>query len=176
MSLPQRKRLRLKNYDYSSPGCYFVTISTYEGAWLFGDGWHLNTLGKIVEQEILKIESHYDDVKIDNFIIMPNHIHMLITIACDALPNDNEIILDEVLGKNKHTGLGNIVGLFKSGVSKEIHKTESDIKNIWQRSYFDHIITCKEEYNEIWDYIDANPIRWQIKNNLMRADQDPPLR
>ena len=176
MTLPQRKRNRLKYYDYSSAGCYFVTICTHNGEWLFGNGNELSKAGKIVDEQIQAIETHYPDVKIDNYIIMPNHIHLLITIGCDAMPADDDSVCNEVLGNSKHNGLEKIVGLFKSGVTREVHKAEPQISKIWQRSYFDHIIIGKKEYNEIWDYIDANPIRWQIKYNILRDGQDRPLR
>ncbi len=165
MTLPQRKRNRLKHYDYSSAGCYFVTICTHNGEWLFGDGNELSKAGKIVDEQILAIETHYPDAKSDNYIIMPNHIHLLLTIGCDAMPVNDDSICSEVLGKSKHNSLEKIVGLYKFGVTREIHKAEPQMLKIWQRSYFDHIIVSKKEYNEIWDYIDANPIRWQIKYN-----------
>lgn len=82
--LPKRKATRLKGYDYSAPGAYFVTMCTNQKLCLLGEivngEMQLNNLGAIVHQDILKIETHYDNVKIDKFVIMPNHIHMLIVI------------------------------------------------------------------------------------------------
>ena len=167
MSLPQRKRMRLNGYDYSSSGCYFVTICTHNGLLLFGDGENLSLLGKTADNEIQKISEHYTDVKIDNYIVMPNHIHMMITIGCDTLKNDEDTITDEILGKLSHSRLETIVGLFKSGVTREIHKMCPDITKIWQKSFYDHIIKNEKDYNETWDYIDANPIRWKLKYNIV---------
>jgi REP element-mobilizing transposase RayT len=161
MHLIQRKRLRLKGFDYSSAGCYFVTIATYNKIKLFWDYDKLNDIGKLVENDIQLLSSHFKDVKVDNFVVMPNHIHMLITIGCDALESD-DILLKEVLGQNSHPKLEIVVGSLKSGITRKIHKLKPDI-NVWQKSYFDHIISNEKEYNEIWDYIDANPIRWKIK-------------
>ncbi len=165
MSLPQRKRMRLKGYDYSSTGCYFVTICTHNGLLLFGNGEKLNDFGEIVDDEIQKISTRYCDVKVDNYIVMPNHIHLLITIGCDALSNDDETVLSEVTGKSEHSKLDEIIGLFKAGVSRRIHKIEDVV--VWQRSYYDHIIKNEKDYNETWDYIDANPIRWKLKYNIV---------
>ena len=141
---------------------------------MFGDGDELSNAGKIVDEQIQTIKTHYYDVKIDNYVIMPNHIHMLVTIGCEAMPDEEDTICGEVLGKYTHNGLEKIVGLFKSGVTREIHKVEPKIIKVWQRSYFDHIIVGKKEYDEIWDYIDANPIRWQIKYKILRDGQDVP--
>ena len=84
MDLPKRKLTRLKGYDYSTPGAYFITICTNLNLYLFGkitkEHMQLNKLGEIVNQEILKIESHYKNIQIDKYIIMPNHIHMIIII------------------------------------------------------------------------------------------------
>ena len=170
--LPKRKKLRLSGYDYSSSGCYFVTICTHNNLNLFWTNGLLNSFGRIVESQIEKIEERYWDVKIDKYVIMPNHIHMLVTIGCDALPDDDEILLQETLGEIKHSNLEGIIGLLKSGVTREIHRINNKIK-VWQRSYFDHIIRNEKDYNETWDYIEANPIRWEIKNGSFRAGQDP---
>ncbi len=165
MPLPQRKRVRLKGYDYSSAGCYFITICTHNGLLLFGNGEKLNDFGEIVDDEIQKISTRYCDVKVDNYVIMPNHIHLLITIGCDALPNNDETVLSEVTGKSEHSKLDGIIGLFKAGVSRRIHKIEDVV--VWQRSYYDHIIKNENDYNETWDYIDANPIRWRLKYKIV---------
>ena len=169
MSLPKRKPMRLKGYDYSTPGCYFVTICTYNGEHIFGDGETLNEFGAIVDDEIKNISSHYLDIKIDNYVVMPNHVHILLTIGCEALPNDKEAILNEVLGRNKHEKLDRVIGLFKAGVTRKLHQLKPDLK-IWQKSYYDHIIKNQNDYNETWDYIDANPIRWKLKYNIISTN------
>ncbi len=160
--LPKRKQIRLKGFDYSSQGCYAVTISTYQHLWLFGGVDVLNEIGVIVEEEVVKIPLHYNCVKIDNYIIMPNHIHLLITIGCDAFPDGQENMINSVTGKLEMPELKNIVGAFKAGVSRRVHKIHPNLK-IWQTRYFDHIIVNEKDYNEQWDYIEANPVRWQIK-------------
>ena len=168
MHLIQRKRLRLKGFDYSSSGCYFVTISTYNRKNLFWNYDKINDVGRLVESEIQQIDFRYDDVRVDNFVVMPNHVHLLITIGCDALVGDDKL-LDEVLGRNVHPELQIIVGALKSGITRKIHENTPGIK-VWHKSFFDHIVTNKKEYKEIWDYIDANPIRWKIKHGFIKEE------
>ena len=169
MSLPERKQMRLNGYDYSTPGCYFVTICTHNGNHIFGNGENLSECGIIVDEEIKNIPTHYVGIKIDNYVVMPNHVHILLTIGCDALPNNEETILTEVLGENKHPKLDKIIGLFKAGVSRKIHQIVPDLK-IWQKSYYDHIIKNEKYYNETWDYIVANPVRWKIKYGMLKDE------
>lgn len=94
---------------------------------------------------------------------MPNHVHLLITIGCDALPNDDETLFKSFNGEIIFPKLSNIVGGFKSGITKEIHSINSDMK-VWQARYFDHIITNMNDYNETWDYIENNPNVWIAKH------------
>ena len=166
MSLHYRKRMRLKNYDYSTPGCYFVTILTHNRQKLFWDYDKLNDIGRMVEKDICSLSAHFNDVKVDNYIVMPDHVHLLVTIGCDALENNDKMILAEVLGENIHSKLNVIIGSLKSGITRKFHKINPSVK-VWHKSYFDHIIVNKKEFDEIWDYIDANPIRWKIKHGLI---------
>ncbi len=162
MEFPVRKRQRLKGYDYSSPGCYFVTILTNKRQKLFWDDYELNAIGKIVENRILTLSQFFNFIKIDNYVIMPDHIHLLITIGCDSLPDSDEWLLADIKNKIEYPDLKNIIGSFKSFVSRDIHKIIPNIK-VWHKSYYDHIINNKKDYDETWDYIEANPIRWKIK-------------
>ena len=101
MNLPKRKPTRLKGYDYSENGAYFITICTNQKLHLFGkitkEHMQLNKLGEIVNEEILKIESYYKNIQIDKYVIMPNHIHMIITIlemeGINPFPTKNMIFL-----------------------------------------------------------------------------------
>jgi len=181
-----RKPNRLKNYDYSQNGAYFITICSKDRHHLFGeivtpqeneqtpvgdglarpapvytqlsdygnvvvgDGLahpaytQLSDYGNIVEIELKKIASHYTNVQIDKYVIMPNHVHMIIVV--DGVKTG---------WASPSPTLGNIVGGFKSGVSKRIGFSP------WQRSFHDHIIRSQEDYAKIWQYIDENPIRWE---------------
>ena len=80
MELPNRKPTRLANYDYSNQNYYFVTICTHNKLKLFGDVNKLNALGEIVKSELLNIPNHFEDIQIDKYVIMPDHIHAIIVI------------------------------------------------------------------------------------------------
>ena len=158
MNLPKRKPTRLKEYDYSQNGAYFITICTHNKRHLFGDiinsQMHLNDLGKIAEKQILNIESHYMNVQIDKYIVMPNHIHMIITILETERINPFPTIKYDI---------PNIVGKFKSGVSRIVGNAfmYSVKRPIWQSSFHDHIIRGEKDYQKIWEYIDTNVASWE---------------
>ncbi len=160
MELSKRKPTRLKDYDYSTPGAYFVTVCTHNRKSLFGNivGGDifsapkiiLSSVGKIVNDEILNIESHYKNIKIDKFVIMPNHIHLIIRITerINAFPT---IKYD----------IPNVVGKFKASVTRNVGKAFMPSAKLWQDSFHDHIIRGEEDYKEIWQYIDKNPAKWK---------------
>jgi REP element-mobilizing transposase RayT len=144
-----RRRNRLPNYDYSTKGYYFVTICSKDRKRIFGSVPNpsenctvYSDIGFVIEKHIQNISKHYTDVRVDKYIIMPNHIHLIIVIGCS------------VLNSNESHSLSNIVGLFKSGVSKETGYS------FWQRSFHDHVIRTQREYEKIWRYIDVNPALW----------------
>ena len=160
MNLPIRKRTRLKGYDYSTPGEYFVTICTAQKTHLFGEiknsEMHLSSIGKIVKGEILGIASHYENIRIDNYVIMPNHIHMI-------------IVVEQTEGINpfptmKKYDIPNVVGKFKAGVTKIVGNAfmHSAKKIIWQPSFHDHIIRGEKDFLKISEYININPLKWEL--------------
>jgi len=154
MELQDRKKLRLVNYDYSSQNYYFVTICTHDKKCIFGKPNILNEYGIIAAKEIENISNHFERIKVDKYVIMPNHIHAIIIIGCDGtLHNNSE-------RSRPFPTLSSIIGLYKSGVSKHIHKLNVNI-NVWQKYYYDHIIRNKNDYENIWNYIENNPIKWE---------------
>ncbi len=154
MELPNRKCQRLKNYDYSNEGYYFVTICTKNKEKLFcsilyddnGEAIiNYTGYGVVVEKHLQKICVWHNDIKIDKYVIMPNHIHIIFVIGCNG----------ETERSRPFPTLSTIVGLFKSGVSREIGVP------IWQKSFHDHIIRDEKGYLKIWEYIDNNPLTWK---------------
>lgn len=144
-----RKNLRLCNYDYSQSGAYFITICTKGRASLFceivGGDAHiapsikLSPYGIIADKYINKITG------ICKYVIMPNHIHMIIMIEdvqMRASPN------------TRPQPISTIVRSFKTLVTKECRM------QVWQRNYYEHIIRNEEDYFEIWQYIDDNIAKW----------------
>jgi len=163
--LPQRKPIRLTQYDYSQNGCYFVTICVKDrhemlGRVVYGgDGpySYLSNDGKIVRNDIDVLSMHYTNVFIDKYIIMPNHIHMIIRLVGAPLAApaiENIMIADKAGRASAPPTIGTIIRCFKSGVSRKLGFS------LWQRSYHDRIIRSEKEYQCIWRYIDENPAHW----------------
>ena len=148
--MEQRKRLRLQDYDYSQNGAYFITVCTKGRKQLLsrivGRGAfaapqvELTECGKIAERYIKSIPG------IDKYVIMPNHVHLIIVIA----ENDGA-----VRAPHPTQSISTRIGAMKSLVSKEIGYS------IWQTSFHDHIIRTEQDYAEIWQYIDTNPLTWE---------------
>ena len=146
MELPKRRRIRLNGYDYSTANYYYVTICTHNKARLFRNGsFSLTQYGEIAEKELLRVSERFSEVQIDKYAVMPNHIHAVIVINAEQA--------------KQPPALGTIIGLYKSGVSKQIHVVSPDL-DVWQRSYYDHIIRGERDYLDIWRYIDENPTKW----------------
>ena len=186
---PRRKNsLRLRGYDYSSVGAYFVTIVTWQREMLFGeivDGeMVLNGVGGIAYKWWLKIPKHFPTVELGNFVIMPNHVHgiIIITDGRDAVPAPVDGINSmrrggvappfDGIAKNQgretlplhrvQPKLGQIVGYFKYQSTKEMNAADGlgEINKFWQRNYHDRVIRNEREMARIWDYIESNPARW----------------
>jgi len=149
MNLPNRKLQRLSTYNYADNGYYFATICTHNKKYLFGDINNLNTIGNIAKSELENISAHFEHVKIDKYVIMPNHIHFIVVIESDVRTERSR----------PFPTLSTIIGLYKSGVSKCIHELRPDI-TVWQRSFHDRIIRNEEDYLNIWKYINDNPAKW----------------
>ncbi len=163
-----RRSIRLRDYDYSQEGLYFITICTQNKLCLFGKIENremiLNDAGKMVEKCWLEIPEHYPNVILHKYVIMPNHIHGIIEIvgAQDIVHNraQNIVPLRNEFQKIIPGSIGSIVRGFKIGVTKWFRKNSS-IKNVWQRNYYEHIIRNEESYIKITEYIENNPIKWE---------------
>ena len=157
MNLPKRKPTRLKAYEYSQNGYYFITIctnkhrsilSTIVGQGLAPAECHLSKYGKIAEREMLALEQRYACVKIDKYVIMPNHIHAIIAIE------------NTTAGASPCPTLSHIVCAFKSLTTRKCRQ-ENPIDKLFQTSFHDHIIRGEKDYSEIWEYIENNPTNWE---------------
>ena len=170
-TLPKRKKIRLEGYDYSSAGCYFVTVcvkSPEDFLWrrvradIIRPNYEfvkelplpLTRNGQIVEQAIRNITSHYSNVIVEKYCIMPNHIHLLLLF----LPDENGRIISAPT-------LSTVIGQMKRWVSKELGKS------IWQKSYVDRIIDSDKAYEAVWQYIENNPRKWQIDKTTYKGEK-----
>ena len=161
MELPKRKPTRLKGYDYSSPGAYFITICTKDRKCLLseiavGTGVLdcpqniLTPYGEVANKHLINMSNFYENIKIDKFVVMPNHIHMLIQVTDMAKPN----------GPSRtpvptNSLIAQFISTFKRFCNKEYGE------NIWQSRSNDHIIRNKNDYEKIWEYIDSNVLKWE---------------
>ena len=167
--MKSRKPTRWNHYAYSQDGMYFVTICTKDREELFGqikDGkMVLNELGKIAKKCLLEIPNHFQDVFLDEYVIMPNHIHCIIEII------DNPVGNAHVRSANNPDRskmlLPKIIQGFKAAVTKICNRTERAcaFPTIWQKSFYDHIIRDEKSLNKIREYIEINPAMWDRDRN-----------
>lgn len=166
---PHRRNLRLPEFDYSQPGAYFVTIVTQDRKLLFGEVLNkemiLNEAGRMVTEIWRAIPEHFSNVELGEFVVMPNHIHGIITIT--NLGTTHASPLPKLTNGPKPGSIGAIVGSFKSATSKRSKElTKSHNHHLWQRNYYEHVIRNERVYQAIYDYILANPENWEKDKDL----------
>jgi putative transposase len=156
-----RWSIRLKEYDYSRSGYYFVTICTHNHKFIFGhienEGMRLNRYGEIIEECWRWLEMQYSYVSLGTFIIMPNHLHGIIIIN-----NDDKRRGGSRTAPTKRKPLGRLIGAFKTVSAKKINAIYKITNStIWQRNYYEHVIRNENELNKICEYIVFNPLHWE---------------
>ncbi len=172
--LPKRKSTRFSEYDYNDPGAYFITICTKNRKKILssvGDGVldvpndgvldvpnggvldvpkvELLRCGFIADKYINQLNAFYENISVDNYVIMPNHIHIILLVSEDGQS-----------GTPVPTRQNAVVSQFVSTLKRFINREVDD--NIFQRSYYDHIIRDKDDYQEHVRYIHENPVRWRF--------------
>ena len=153
MELPKRKQNRLTEYDYSTPNAYFITVCTQDRKNLFWtdvgaaisrqENVSLTDLGIVVKQSIDEIPEHYPAITVDNYVIMPNHIHLLLQINADI---DGRPMAAPTIST--------VVNQMKGVISKRAGFS------VWQKGFYDHVIRNDNDYRDIWKYIEGNPGKW----------------
>lgn len=161
MDLPKRKHPRLKNYDYSQSGFYYVTIH------IIPNGDYLSKVvadrdyntaeivltesGKIAENELKNLSNRFAFVRVDKYVIMPTHIHLILEF------------MDESAGASPRPTLMNVVGAYKSLTTREYNqKINTTQKKLFQASFYEAILRNDADYRERWKYIDENPLKWSL--------------
>ena len=160
-----RRSIRLRGYDYSQPGLYFVTICCYKRQHLFGeivDGvMHLNQYGEIAQEEWQKSSIIRPDIKLDEYVIMPNHFHGIVIINPVGANCCSPLQLSSTRLSMKPRSLSSIMAGFKSAVTKKINIIRNAPGTpVWQRNYYEHIIRNENALNNIRQYIINNPLSW----------------
>ena len=157
-TLPKRKHTRLEGYNYNNPGSYFITICTENKEEILstirvGTGVldrpenELTEYGKVADKRLKEMSDFYDNISIDKYIILPNHIHIMLTIkSVPNGPSGTPVPTDSLIAR--------FISTFKRFCNKEYGK------NIWQRGSYDHIIRDEEDYIETLSYIENNSLKW----------------
>ena len=166
MELLKRKQTRLENYDYGQDGAYFITICTQNRKRILsniivGTGVldcpkiELLNHGRIADRYINQLNDFYDNISVDKYVIMPDHIHFILSVkngqSGTPVPTDITTKID-----NKNSAVAKFVSTFKRFCNKEYGE------NIWQQRYYDHIIRNQKDYNEIFEYIENNARKWKM--------------
>ena len=154
-ALPKRKQIRIENYDYSTPGAYFITVCIANRKpilWNVGAATcrpNLSKIGTVVETAIMQIPEYYPMISVDKYCIMPDHIHMILTINTDE---DGRQIAAPTVSM--------VVGHMKRWVSMQIGHS------IWQKSFIDRVIRNDQGYRAVWEYIENNPIKLDMAYDM----------
>ncbi|KAA9331804.1 transposase [Adhaeribacter soli] len=189
--LPERKLNRLPNFDYSTAALYFITVCVQDGEHYFGkvadETIHLNTFGKIANEQFLWLKSQYPYLVLHTYVVMPNHVHAILEInpfiqkdfgqecvrigkfnqesetgefdqECVRKGSDN-VRTGRDLSLRKIKSVSELVGAYKTTTSKKIRQAGLS-EFAWQRSFHDHIIRDERGYQNIYHYIQNNPAKW----------------
>ena len=149
---PNRKNPRMKHYDYSTPNYYFITICTHNKICIFGEPGKLNGFAEYVVQCLQELPLHFPNTVVDKYVIMPNHIHMILIL------------------QDGSCNLSTVIGQLKSYITRQIHRTLPN-QAVWQPSFHDHVVRNQKSYEAIWQYIENNPLKWE--DDCFYSDREP---
>jgi len=164
-----RKSIRLQQYDYTNQGAYYVTICTWNRECILGNviesSMQLNSFGNLVIQCWQDLPNHYQNIELDEFVIMPNHMHGVIWINGDISWAGLKPGGLQTRPYIQH-GLPEIMRALKTFSSRQINQLrQTPGKPVWQRTYFDRVIRNETELYKIREYIRNNPIQWELDEN-----------
>jgi putative transposase len=171
--MKERKLTRLKGYNYSQTGYYFVTICTKDRKVWFGnieqESMNLSRYGEIARDFWVGIPAHFENVGIDEFSVMPNHIHGILIIAENMVGN---AYMRSLQNRTKML-LSKIIHQYKASVTRKINSLEDGLHFHWQKSFYDHVIRNDRSLDNLRRYIISNPVKWEldIENRRNEADQ-----
>lgn len=153
-----RRSIRLRGYDYARPGAYFVTVCTHAKGHLFGDveegQMKPNAFAETVRLSWTDLPRHYPNIRLDSFVVMPNHVHGIIEMVGAGL-------YGRVCKPAPTHALSEIVRGFKTFSARSINGMRGTPgRPVWQRNYYEHIIRDAKELAVIREYIATNPVRW----------------
>ena len=163
-----RRSIRVKGYDYSSEGAYYVTIVAYHRDCIFGEikdeEVHLNDFGNIADKCWREIPNHFRNVELGAYVIMPNHMHGIIMINDNRRGTIYRAPTQEQFQKPVSGSIPTIIRTYKAAVTRRIGR-EHNATGIWQRNYYEHIVRDEKDLQNKTDYIEANPMLWDKDDN-----------
>jgi REP element-mobilizing transposase RayT len=182
-----RKSIRLKGFDYGSEGAYFITICVQNRECIYGhikDGvFAANEAGMMVDQYWRQIEQEFENIRLDEYVVMPNHLHGIICIGAHEAGADTRPGADTMVGIGTRHGadtrpaptatatIGDIICAFKSRTTNCYIQNVREKnwkpfnKRLWQRNYYEHIIRNEDEMGKVRNYINNNPLEWELDVN-----------
>ena len=172
-----RKSMRLKGYDYSRPGAYFITIVSAARQHLFGNIQNgvvsLNRFGEFVQWHWQQIPAFHPHIQLDAFVVMPDHIHGIIILNDTVSGVVEKKLIHRSLKPNGTLpgSISQVIQNFKSVTTRKIRQlSEQRDMEVWQRNYYDHIIRNQDEWKKIHLYILANPEKWPKEPSIMSKE------
>lgn len=184
MERPQRKHPRLKTHDYSQCGAYFVTTNVYGGRCILSEivvgrgiapaEVQLTPVGEVVRRQIMDLPKRYPVVSVDKYVIMPNHVHLLLSFHEDAAgTSPRPTGQGDTAGESRHPTteqeiqasprptLMQVVGAFKSLSARLSNRAMGTPgEKLWQDSFYESVLQGERAYQDAWNYIDTNPAKW----------------
>jgi REP-associated tyrosine transposase len=166
----ERKKIRLRNYDYSKSGYYFITICTKNREEWFGtieNGTvRLSQFGEVARNFWVEIPEHFKELRTDEFAVMPNHLHRILNIE-EMVGNaymgshQRDACMHSLQDKTKML-LSKIIQQYKSSVTRKINSMQNDFKFQWQKSFYDHVIRNEKSLHNLRHYITFNSMKWEL--------------
>jgi putative transposase len=168
--LPNRRSIRMPEYDYSRNGAYFVTVSTTQRLALVGafeDGeFRFSDIGQVVDAAWQDSPNHTDGLILDEWVVMPNHLHGIVVLPGTQQTKSPD---ENAFRRLQPGSLGTVFGGFKSAVSREVSARKLTlVRPLWQRNYFERVIRNDRELDATRRYIETNPVRWHDDPNHPR--------
>jgi len=183
-----RRSIRLKGYDYSQPGAYYVTIVTDQRAHRFGEvvnhEMQLSEVGQIAEACWRAIPEHFPQIELGAFMVMPNHVHGILifheTVGARDVGEHDDIVGArhgvplqpipnlEKFGKPVSGSLATVIRQYKSAVTRQMVQRYGGMPIVWQRNYYEHIIRDEHDHQNIYNYILNNPFNWETDDENLR--------
>jgi len=161
-AVDHRRSIRLPNFDYSQSGAYFVTIVSHQRKCVFGnienDHEILTMAGQCVDAIISALPEHFP-VEINHQVVMPNHVHLLLTIKSEGMENSR--VQTKPLKGSPAQSVCAIVQNLKANSSRHIHRIWNNDEQVWHRNYYEHVVRDHIDFDRIYTYIENNPLTWE---------------